>query len=184
MKEIWKPIPEFEQSYEVSNFGNVRSIDRYTPTWNGQVLKKGVVKTKKEDKDGYFKVTLSKKSKKKNCFVHRLVAEAFIENPDRKPVVNHKDGNKQNNSEDNLEWCTISENVKHSFKMGFSKPNDGGTSKKVLQLNRNTFEIINEYPSISDASRSTNISIQCISYCCNGKSKTSGGYIWRFKEKV
>lgn len=182
--EVWKPIPDYEDSYEVSNYGQVRSKDRYTPTRNGEVFKKGVIKTLKEDKDGYFKVCLSKNSKKKSFFVHRLVALTFIENPNNYPVVNHKDGNKQNNKVENLEWCTRSENDKHAYRIGLRKVTDGGTSKEVVQLDKETLKVLFEYPSISEASKQTGISVQMISYCCNGKCKTAGGFVWRFKEKV
>lgn len=181
--EIWKPIKGYEDSYEVSNRGRVKSKDRDTPTWNGQVFKKGVIKTLKEDKDGYFKVWLSKDSKKKPFFVHRLVAEAFIENPNNLPVVNHKDGDKQNNYVENLEWCTRSQNDKHAFKLGLRKTTDGGTSKRVAKIDPQTNKILAIYDSMSAAARVNDITVQSISYCANGKQEVAKGFKWAFVDE-
>jgi hypothetical protein len=181
--EIWKPIRNYEDSYEVSNQGRVRSKDRYTPTWNGQVFKKGVVKTLNEDKDGYYKIWLSKDSKKKPFFVHRLVADAFLDNADELPIVNHKDGDKKNNDVSNLEWCTRSHNDKHAFQHGLRKANDGGTSKKVVKIDPETDEIITVYDSMSAAARVNDITVQSISYCANGKQKIAKGFKWAFVDE-
>lgn len=181
--EIWKPVPGYEGSYEVSNLGRVRSVSRYTPTWSGKVFKKGTIKKQKEDKDGYFKVWLSKNSKKKPFFVHRLVATAFLDNPDNLPVVNHKDGNKKNNTVENLEWCTLSENTKHAFKIGLIKPSCRGTNKKVAKIDPATNEIISVYKSMSEAARENGITVQMISYCANGKNKTGKGFKWAFVDE-
>lgn len=177
--EKWIPIKDYEDSYEVSNLGRVRSKDRYTPTWNGQVFKKGVVKTLQEDKDGYFKVWLSKDSKKKPFFVHRLVAGAFISNEADLPIVNHIDGNKQNNLPANLEWCTRSDNDKHAFKLGLRKVTDGGTSKRVLRMNPEDGSV-KIYESMSAASRANGITVQNISYCANGLQPKANGFYWVF----
>jgi hypothetical protein len=180
--ETWKPVKDYEGSYEISNFGRVRSVDRYTQTWNGQVFKKGVLKKLKEDKDGYYKVWLSKESKKKPFFVHRLVAQAFLSNDKLHPVVNHLDGDKKNNHVDNLEWCTRSRNDKHAFSIGLRKPSDGGTSKRVAKVDPKTYEMT-IYDSMSAAARENDITVQSISYCANGKKETSKGFIWAFVDE-
>lgn len=115
--EIWKSIKGYESIYEVSSKGRVRSLDR--------VSRNGFVKTNLKGKmlsisnsERYSNVGLSKDSKTKNFKVHRLVAIAFIPNPENKPEVNHKDGNKTNNILDNLEWNTKAENQKHAFDNG------------------------------------------------------------------
>lgn len=177
--EKWIPIKNYEESYEVSNLGRVRSKDRFTPTWNGQVYKKGVVKNLKEDKDGYFKVWLSKESKKKPFFVHRLVAQAFNPNENSLPVVNHLDGNKQNNLPDNLEWTTRSGNDKHAFKLGLRKKTCGGTSKRVLRMSPKDGSI-KIYESMSAAARDNKITAQNISYCANGLQEKANGFYWVF----
>lgn len=115
-KEIWKPVINYEDSYEVSSLGKVRSIDRYVPIFNGRRFSKGKIKDFKYDKDGYCIVHLYKNQKCNSSYVHRLVAKAFIPNPENKPQVNHIDGIKTNNKSENLEWCTGLENSQHSWK--------------------------------------------------------------------
>lgn len=179
--EIWKDIPCYEGLYEVSNCGNVRSITRTVRFGRGYKTYESQFLKFQTDKDGYFRVGLSKNGKKKQFRVNRLVAMAFIDNPNNLPVVNHKDGDKQNNHVENLEWVTHSENDLHAFKTGLRKPSDGGTKRAVLQLNKDTLEVINEFESLTEASNKTGISIQMISYSCNGKTKTGKGFVWRFK---
>lgn len=123
MIEIWKDIPEYEGYYQVSNLGNVRSLDRIRETHPSakkqfKVFKKGFLLTPDLTHGGYLRFSLSKDKKTKKFSSHRLVAQAFIPNPENKEQVNHKDGNKLNNSIDNLEWCTGSENIRHAYKNG------------------------------------------------------------------
>jgi hypothetical protein len=116
MNEIWHPCAGYETHYEVSNLGNVRSIERMVLHEEGG-LKRNPAKQLKagKGKNGYLTVSFSVDSLKSNHSVHRLVARAFIENESNKPQVNHKDGNKHNNSLNNLEWVTRSENMRHAF---------------------------------------------------------------------
>ena len=109
MEEIWKDIKGYECIYQVSNLGNVKSLDRLST--NGRRLK-GKLLAKTNSK-GYIKVTLTNKNKSDNRDIHRLVAQAFIPNPENKPQVNHIDEDKTNNTVDNLEWCTAKENINH-----------------------------------------------------------------------
>lgn len=124
MKEIWKPIKDFEGKYEVSNFGRVRSLDHVRKTGSfGKYIQKGkLLKQYYKDKNSkYLRVSLSSNgivSKKK---VHRLVAETFLPMVDGKTLVNHKDGNKQNNCADNLEWVNHSENLIHAYNNNLRK---------------------------------------------------------------
>lgn len=112
MKEIWKNIKDYEGIYQVSNFGRVRSLDRYC--WNGHKnhFKRGKI-LKLQTNMHYNKISLSKKGKVKQFLVHRLVAKAFIKNPKNKPEVNHIDKNCFNNKICNLEWVTAKENDTH-----------------------------------------------------------------------
>ena len=115
MKEIWKDIPGYEGLYQVSDLGNVRSINRCVKHGkHGSMNIKGKILAQHSDGE-YLKVKLGKNGKMKTHKVHRLVATAFIDNPDNLPVVNHIDCNKLNNSVDNLEWCTISYNMQHAY---------------------------------------------------------------------
>ena len=113
--EIWKNIEKFSNLYQVSNYGRVRSLDR-VDSW-GRV-RKGKVLKHSLDKRGYPCVRVSINDVKKSDRIHRLVATAFVKNPESKEQVNHKDGNKENNLYTNLEWSTNSENLQHSYDIG------------------------------------------------------------------
>lgn len=121
----------------------------------------------------------NKKHKMKRYLVHRLVAEAFVENIENKSQVNHIDGNKLNNKVSNLEWVTPKENVSHAWKSNLKLP----TCKKVYQYSLNGV-FIKEYSSITLASKITNILVTDISQCCNKKKKSAGGYQWNFEKNV
>ena len=110
MQEIWKDIKGFEGSYQVSDLGNVRSLPRLVEYKSHCQIHKGRILKPQLNSKGYLRVRIGGKS----WFVHRLVAEAFIENPDNKAQVNHKDGCKQNNAANNLEWNSNLENRKHA----------------------------------------------------------------------
>lgn len=122
--EIWKDIKGYEGLYQVSNLGRVKSLGRFHKFPNGGIyeIKPRILKNATET-SGYLFVALYN-GYRKQYKIHRLVAEAFIPNPNNLPQVNHKDLNKQNNRVDNLEWCTASENIKHAFKHGVRKMPD------------------------------------------------------------
>lgn len=109
--EVWKEIEGYNSKYYISNLGRVKSI-KYTEP---RILKARL------DNHGYYRVALTKDKEVVECKVHRLVARAFIKNPYNKPTVNHKDGNKRNNTVENLEWATRSEQMIHAYKMGLIK---------------------------------------------------------------
>ncbi len=114
MQEIWKDIKNYEGKYQVSNFGNVKSLERYDRC-NRHINEKILVPRKHTG--GYLRVQLSRK----DFYIHRLVAETFIPNPENKLQVNHIDGDKTNNRSNNLEWCTALENNLHAITTGLSK---------------------------------------------------------------
>lgn len=117
--EIWKDVIGFEGMYQVSSMGNVRSLDRKVKhNYSGWANRKGQEIKKRPDKDGYLKVNLKVKQKGKSSIVHRLVASAFIPNAENKPQVNHKNGIKNDNRIENLEWCTTFENRQHAYDTG------------------------------------------------------------------
>lgn len=163
-KEIWKDIPGYEGLYKISSFGYIMSIRR-----------KKLIKNYKR-KDGYIQVRLTKSKKVKNFLLHRLVAVTFIENINNYEFINHKDGNKENNCINNLEWCDRSYNILHAYDNGLIKKR-----KKVKQYDKNN-NLLNTYASIMEASKETNIDRAHISTCCKGKKcyKSAGGYIWRY----
>lgn len=116
-KEIWKDVPGYEGLYQVSSIGNVRSL-------NYRGLGKVATLKPAPDKKGYLHVNLSKDGKNTTCQIHRLVAVAFIPNPDELPVVNHKDWNVANNQVGNLEWCTARYNSQYRKNTGYHLPNE------------------------------------------------------------
>ena len=109
--EIWRNINTHIGLYEISNYGRVKSLN-YNHTQKDKILKKRI------DKDGYYNIVLCNGGKNRYARICRLVAQAFISNPENKPQVNHIDGDKQNDNWYNLEWVTSSENNKHAFKIG------------------------------------------------------------------
>jgi hypothetical protein len=119
--EVWKPVKDFEGLYEISNLGRVKTFVRCP----GKVLKPS------NQKSGYLQVTLSKNKKAHFKWVHRLVAEVFLEPSTSKHFVNHKDGNKKNNIPDNLEYCTPAENNAHAGKLNLKPIGSNHTNSKL-----------------------------------------------------
>ena len=125
MKEVWKDIKNYEGCYQVSNLGKVRSVDRQVKTFNGTRTTTGQILKPLKTNRNYFRVCLKKNQKNNYKLIHRLVAEAFIPNPNNYSIINHKDNNPLNNCVDNLEWCTQSYNVKYAYLYGNAKPTSG-----------------------------------------------------------
>jgi len=123
--EKWKPAPGFEEHYEVSNLGDVRSKDRVVerPGKGDKVTKKGQVLRAQPTPKGYLRIQLVNGARRQNYMVHRLVAQVFIPNPETKPEVNHKNGKKTDNTVSNLEWATECENQIHAYETGLKEPN-------------------------------------------------------------
>lgn len=208
MVEVWKDIKGYEGLYQISNFGNIRSLN-YKRRKEIHLLKPD------KTKNGYLQINLYNKTNKKRHYIHRLVAEAFIPNPNNLPQVNHKDENKENNYVNNLEWCTHeyntnygNRNKNHSEKMkkykgenhhlwgkhlseetrkkmsnslkGKNVGIDNHASKSVICLTtKRIFYTITEASKYYDCCRSS------ISLCCRGKLKSCGKYqgqklVWRF----
>lgn len=172
--EIWKQVKD-NPLYEVSNYGNIRSIeriDRLNRKKKSYLLKKNI------NNAGYQYVSMFYYPKKKNKMVHRIVAETFIKKEKGKNVVNHIDGNKTNNCVNNLEWCSQKENIEHSWKNNLSHRT---RCKKILQYDKN-HNLIKSYDAIMDAERETGISNSKITACCKKHygRKTAGGYIWEY----
>lgn len=172
-KEIFREIDGFPD-YEISNLGRVCSFKGRYP----RILKP------RKNRDGYPYVILCTSRKHVTKTVHRLVAEAFVPNPENKPQVNHIDEDKENNMAENLEWVTCRENINHGTgvkRSAESRMNHKSYSKSVVQYTPDGV-FLAEYPSIKEAERVTGIDHSLISKICKGKQKTAGGYIWCYEE--
>lgn len=180
----WKTIKYYEGYYEVSDNGNVRSLDRDVPDsvygqkhLRGRMMKLTESKGRNGD-EGYLVVNLRKNHTSKTVPVHRLVAEAFLPNPLGLPTVNHKDGNKMNNCVDNLEWASYSSNNLHALENGLRAPRGNA----IVQLDM-VGNVIKVYRSTCEAARLTGISRGMISHCVNHRAHLAGGYQWKKIEK-
>ena len=178
--EIWKDIEGYEGLYQISSMGRVKSLER--TVWNkGKGCYRIVserIRKRVTDKDGYLKVMLWKDSKGKWFFVHRLVATAFIPNPDNLPVINHKDENKENNIVSNLEWCSVLHNNTYN---GRAERIGKKRCKPVFSIDRET-GLIMFWESLKEAENCTGIRHGDISKCCQGKVKSAGNHIWFYAD--
>ena len=192
IEEIWKDIKGYEGKYQISNTGNVKSL-HYHRGNKEKILAPRCV-TKNNGEQLYYYVMLSKNNHVKCCKIHRLVAEHFVPNPQNKPYVNHKDGNKHNNNANNLEWVTPLENNLHAYHVLKKHPMKGykydknKTSRKVEQwyVAENGYKYhIATYANIKAASIINNLHATSISQCCKGNSLYGqvGGYIWQYAEE-
>ena len=161
MKEIWKNIKGYEGLYQISNLGRVKSFRR----------KNKVILKLREDKDSYLLVNLYKDRKQRTFKVHRLVAQAFLDDKNNLPEVNHRDENKVNNCLENLEWCT------HVYNNNYGTKNRV-RSKRVKQFDLNG-KYIKTYNSMRQACKELNISDN-IGLCCQKKTKSCGGFYWEY----
>ena len=165
--ENWKEISGYEGLYEVSDLGRVKSL-KYGKE---KILKQG------KTTGGYLKVNLYKDGHRKHLFVHRLVSEAFIQNPNNLETVNHKDEVKTNNKVCNLEWMSKKDNNNYGTR---NKRAAESHSKQVQMFDKSTGELLATFPSTLEAGGVTGIAPQNISECCRGKRKSAGGYVWRY----
>lgn len=183
MKEEWKDIEGLGE-YQVSNMGRI-----YSKVSN-------IIMKQNKDKDGYYTVCLKTKTYK----VHRLVGKCFLENPNNLPMINHKDGVKDNNVVNNLEWCDASYNMKHSFKVlgrvvynkgknlskeTCNKISDSKKGKHILEKNPRARKVLCIetgviYSCAREAEQILNLCKGCIAHCAKGYTKTSGGLHWKY----
>lgn len=177
--EEWKDVVGYEGLYQVSNLGRIRSLNRLCKSGRGYVIHKlsGKIMSLKVHKKGYLEVSLSLNGKRRMHKVHRLVAIAFIENPQSLKEVNHKDENTKNNSVENLEWCSSKYNANYGSR---NKRTSLARSKAILQYNLNE-EVIAEHSSLTSAGKSVNGNAQGIFMSANGIIKKYKGFIWKYK---
>ena len=172
--------------YYITDTGDVYSRKIYRNNPNCRIKKQ----TPEKDKYGYLMIELWKDNKPYIKKIHRLVAEAFIPNPENKPQVNHKNGIKTDNRVENLEWATASENAKHAYKV-LGRVNSKGMlgktgilnkkSKTVLQIKDD--KIIAKFYGIQEAARQTGLYASNITKCCKNNLAHTGGYKWCYEQK-
>lgn len=183
-KELWMPVPGYEGLYEVSNLGNVRSLFRFKKQLKWNITR-----------NGYATVQLFKQKQSKRVLVHRLVAMAFIQNPENHPQVNHINENKLDNSARNLEWVTAKENMNHGTRLQrqlkaidystesrkqIARVNGRKACKPVVQMRDG--KVVARFNSAKQASIMTGLNHSHICECASGKRyKTVGGYNWKYE---
>ncbi len=170
--EEWRDIKGYEGYYQISNLGRVKSLPRDV---GSNRCKKEIIMKTSLDKDGYENLVLRKDGKQKHFRVNRLVAEAFLENPNNYPQVNHKDEDKTNNNVNNLEWCSPKYNINYGSRTEKA-------SRKVICVTTGKI-----FKSIAEASKYYNLKGNHISACCKGKLKSCGKHpitgeklVWKY----
>ena len=170
---IWKDVVGYEGRYQVSNFGQVRSLDVSLPCKNGGVsVHKGRIKPLNKNNRGYVTVALCKDGKTRRTLLHRLVAKAFVDNTECKPQVNHIDGDISNNMASNLEWVTDDENKAHS------SIRNGGTQrpKKPVMVTNITTSTMSLFSGLREAERALGLDHKSSLNVIKGKQKQTKGY--------
>lgn len=174
MSEIWRDIKGYEGLYQISSKGRVKSFRK--PKKFGEpdeyILKNYL------SNNGYLQVFLYGKNARKSFSVHRLVAEAFIPNPNNFPQVNHKDENPTNNSVDNLEWCTAIYNNRY----GTATIRAAITSGSMIEQYLPSGEFLAKYACVSVASKITGVPTGVIQKCASGRTKAGNNFIWKYAE--
>lgn len=166
--EEWREVYGFDVLYEISNTGKLRTKHHGKKGYTSEYRNISPL----DNGNGYLRVNLRLNRKQKTVYIHKLVAQAFVPNPKSLTEVNHIDENKQNNNAENLEWCTHFYNCQYGTR---NKRTGEKRAKKILCVELNII-----YNSLIEASQKLNIGKTAISNCLKGRSKTSGGYSWRY----
>lgn len=167
MNEIYKDIQGYEDKYQISNLGNVYSLI------TNKILKPRLTL------DGYYQVDLCKNGVKKHLYIHRLVAQSFLDNPKNYPIINHKDENPMNNIYSNLEWC----DKKYNNNYGKCKDKHAKTVSKPINQYDLQDNFIKQWNSMKEASETLKLSRGNICLCCQGIRNKTGGYRWRYLDE-
>lgn len=175
MEEIWKEVEEFNGAYLISNKGRLKSVKRGIK-WNGTIRhQEDKIMSQVINKSGYIEYQITYNGKHYSRKAHRLVAEAFIPNPAKKPQVNHINGVKTDNFVENLEWCTNRENVVHAYKNGLNK-----AAKTIVQFDLEG-NFIKRWINTGEITRELGIGKTTILAACKRKNHAAKGYLWKFE---
>lgn len=183
MDEIWKDVQGYEGLYQVSNLGRVKSLSRFHNNKTVGFISKERILIPRENpgRCNYFRVMLYRNKVPHSIMIHRLVADAFIPKIPGKDYVNHIDGDKQNNIVQNLEWCSLKENVQHAFSTGLNRARKGKEnikSRKIEQWTLDGNHLCTWY-GLGDIYRNLGINRGNVEACLEGKRKTAGGFKWK-----
>lgn len=176
--EVWKNVKGYENLYQVSSEGRVKSLCRYVNNNGGLEYREGKIMKSCKHNKGYPQIVLCKEGKQKTYCIHRLVAQAFILNPNNYPVVNHKDEDKTNNKVENLEWCTSQYNNTYGTRL---KKSAKSKSISILQFTKDS-EFVKKWESGVQVQKELGFNHSSISSCCRGRRKTCGGYRWGYAD--
>lgn len=187
LNEEWRDVQDYEGVYQVSNYGRIKRVEHTKVYKSANQSGKFMAHYRYDamilkpcfDSGGYIQIHLCRHQKKRWTKIHRLVAEAFLPNPDNLPQVNHKDGNKENSRLDNLEWVSMSDNMQHAYKTGLNF----GRVKAILQFDLNG-NFVQEFKSITEAAKAVDRNPSSIQSHLKGKTTQCGGYMWKLKENA
>lgn len=184
MREEWRDVVGYEGLYQVSSFGRVKGVARSVKRNGHEVKVPERFLCQTDNSNGYLRVNLSKDNRVKQTFVHRLVAEAFVDNPDGCRYIDHLDSDRHNNHVENLVWCTQSENISAAYSRGrrkyvpMSEEARARVTKKIAKpVVRSDGKI---YPSVTSAARDLCVTVGMVRHVLKGRAKTVKGYSFRY----
>lgn len=191
MREEWRDIVGYEGLYQVSNLGRVKGVARKVNRNCHMVSVPERFLNQSDNTNGYLRVSLSKDNHVKQAFVHRLVAEAFVDNPKGYKYIDHLDSDRHNNKPDNLVWCTQSENIAAAYSRGRRKyvpMSDEARARVIKSIAKPVVRSDGKiYPSVTSAARDLGVTMAMVSHVLNGRAQTALGYSFRYakgKERV